>query len=81
MKPERVQTEEPTTRQLLSQQLEFDSFEQAARFVGRLGDLKDETQSLEVDLRDRIVTVRIGSHASELTSREMAFMARLEGLA
>lgn len=81
MKPERVQEEDPSPRQLLSHQLQFDSFDQAARFVGRLGDLADEGQNLEVDLRNRSVTVRVGSPASELTPRETAFMARLRGMA
>lgn len=81
MKPERVQQEEPAAQQLLSQQLEFASFSEAARFVGQLGDLADATQRLEVELRDRSVTVRVGSHASGLTAREEAFMQRLKGLA
>ena len=81
MKPERVQDEESEPRQLLSHRLEFDSFSEAACFIGQLGELADRTQSLEVELRGGEVTVRVGSAASKLTSRETAFMERVRGIA
>lgn len=80
MKPERVQTEKPGPRQLLSHRLEFDTFSEAASFIGQLGELADHTQCLEVELRGGEVTVRVGSAVSELTSRETAFMERLRGI-
>ena len=81
MKPERIQTEDATPRQLLSHRLQFEDFSQAAFFIGQLGELADAAQSFEVDMRGGEVTVRVGSTAAELTSRETAFMERVRGIA
>ncbi|MDA8017808.1 MAG: hypothetical protein MPN21_10205 [Thermoanaerobaculia bacterium] len=79
--PERRHDEDSAPRQLLCHRFRFDSFSEAARFVGQLGDLADASQSLEVELRDGDVTVRVGSSTSELTSRETIFMERIRGIA
>lgn len=86
MKPERVQTDDTSPavkapRQLLSHRLEFDTFGDAARFLGQLGDLADSTQDIEVEWRNGVVTVRVASDGGLLTSRETAFMERVRGIA
>lgn len=86
MKPERVQLVDPSPRPVLSQRLEFDSIGEAVRFIGKMSELADQSladehQSLEIDLRNLVVTVRVGAAASVLTARESDFMERVRGIA